>query len=173
MPSGTRSNSTVRDALWAIKALRDDPLPLFASASAREGEIVPEIREPVVALRPMTAGDEVIEDYGHVGLSLRNHPVFFLREELRRQRSITCDEAMQTRDGRWVEVAGLVLLRQRPGTAKGVMFIPTEDEAGIANLVVWPSVYEKQRRIVQSDGMLAPPRFACSRRLGQKELRQG
>jgi error-prone DNA polymerase len=143
-----------RDALWAIKALRDEPLPLFASASAREGETVLEIREPAVALRPMTTGGEVVEDYGHVGLSLRNHPVFFLREELRRKRSITCDEAMQTRDGRWVEVAGLVLMRQRPGTAKGVMFITIEDETGIANLIVWPSLYEKQRRIILSAGML-------------------
>jgi error-prone DNA polymerase len=80
--------------------------------------------------------------------------VFFLREELRRKRSITCDEAMRTRDGRWVEVAGLVLLRQRPGTAKGVMFITIEDETGIANLIVWPSVYERQRRIILSAGML-------------------
>jgi len=143
-----------RDALWAIKALRDEPLPLFASASAREEETVPEIREPAVALRPMTTNRNVVEDYGHVGLSLRNHPVFFLREELRRNRSITCDEAMQTRDGRWVEVAGLVLMRQRPGTAKGVMFITIEDETGIANLIVWPSVYEKQRRIILSAGML-------------------
>ena len=143
-----------REALWAIKALRDEPLPLFASASAREGETVPEIREPAVALRPMTTGREVVEDYGHVGLSLRNHPVFFLREELRRKRSISCDEAMQTRDGSWVEVAGLVLMRQRPGTAKGVMFITIEDETGIANLIVWPSLYEKQRRIILSAGML-------------------
>ena len=80
--------------------------------------------------------------------------MFFLREELRRKRSITCDEAMQTRDGRWVEVAGLVLMRQRPGTAKGVMFITIEDETGIANLIVWPIVYEKQRRIILSAGML-------------------
>jgi error-prone DNA polymerase len=61
---------------------------------------------------------------------------------------------MQTRDGRWVEVAGLVLLRQRPGTAKGVMFVTIEDETGIANLIVWPSVYEKQRRIILSASML-------------------
>jgi error-prone DNA polymerase len=80
--------------------------------------------------------------------------VFFLREELRRKRSVTYDEAMRTRDGRWVEVAGLVLLRQRPGTAKGVMFITIEDETGIANLIVWPSVYERQRRIILSAGML-------------------
>ena len=63
-----------REALWAIKALRDEPLPLFAAASARAQETVAEIHEPVVALRPMTAGGEVVEDYGHVGLTLRSHP---------------------------------------------------------------------------------------------------
>jgi error-prone DNA polymerase len=68
-----------RDALWAIKGLRDEPLPLFAAASAREAEAVPESQEPTVVLRPMTAGGEVVEDYGHVGLTLRSHPVSFLR----------------------------------------------------------------------------------------------
>ena len=89
-----------REALWAIKALRDEPLPLFAAASAREAATVPEIDEPVVILRPMTTGGEVVEDYGHVGLTLRSHPVRFLREELSRRRFVTCAEAMQARDGR-------------------------------------------------------------------------
>src|SRR6202035_2008015 len=75
-----------REALWAIKALRDEPLPLFAAAAAREHKLVPEIREPMVALRPMTAGGEVVEDYGHVGLTLRAHPIAFLREDLLRRR---------------------------------------------------------------------------------------
>ncbi|HSV21467.1 MAG TPA: OB-fold nucleic acid binding domain-containing protein, partial [Xanthobacteraceae bacterium] len=144
-----------REALWAIKALRDEPLPLFAAASARENETVPEIHEPLVALRPMTAGGEVVEDYGHVGLTLRDHPVAFLREDLKRRRIITCREAMQAHDGRWVESAGLVLVRQMPGSAKGVMFITIEDESGIANLVVWPTVFEKQRRVILSAGMMA------------------
>ena len=69
-----------REALWAIKALRDEPLPLFAAAAAREDAPMPEINEPAVALRPMTAGSEVVEDYGHVGLTLRSHPVAFLRD---------------------------------------------------------------------------------------------
>jgi error-prone DNA polymerase len=90
-----------REALWAIKALRDEPLPLFAAASARENDSIPEIIEPAVALRPMTAGREVVEDYGHVGLSLRNHPMTFLRDDLRRHRIVSCSEAMQARDGRW------------------------------------------------------------------------
>jgi error-prone DNA polymerase len=144
-----------REALWAIKALRDEPLPLFAAASARENALVPEIREPLVALRPMTAGGEVVEDYGHIGLSLRDHPVAFLRADLHTRRIATCREAMQARDGRWVETAGLVLVRQMPGSAKGVMFITIEDESGIANLVIWPTVFEKQRRIILSAGMMA------------------
>ena len=69
-----------REALWAIKALRDEPLPLFAAAAARKSEPVPEICEPAVSLRPMTAGGEVVEDYGHVGLTLRDHPLSFLRQ---------------------------------------------------------------------------------------------
>ena len=71
-----------REALWAIKALRDEPLPLFTAASAREAKTVPELHEPPVTLRPMTAGSEVVEDYGHVGLTLRSHPVSFLRGDL-------------------------------------------------------------------------------------------
>jgi error-prone DNA polymerase len=144
-----------RGALWAIKALRDEPLPLFAAASAREAEAVPEVQEPTVALRPMTAGGEVVEDYGHVGLTLRSHPVSFLREDLRRRRIAPCAEAMQTRDGRWLQTAGIVLVRQMPSSAKGVMFITIEDETGIANLVIWPKVFEKQRRIILSARMMA------------------
>jgi error-prone DNA polymerase len=144
-----------REALWAIKALRDEPLPLFAAAAAREKETVPEIREPAVAFRPMTAGGEVVEDYGHVGLTLRSHPVSFLREDLRRQHIVTCAEAMQARDGRWLQTAGLVLVRQMPGSAKGVMFITIEDETGIANLVIWPKLYERQRRVILSARMMA------------------
>jgi len=144
-----------REALWAIKALRDEPLPLFAAASAREEETVPEAQEPTVALRPMTAGGEVVEDYGHVGLTLRNHPVSFLRGDLRRGRMVTCAEAMQARDGRWLQTVGLVLVRQMPGSAKGVVFITIEDETGIANLVIWPKLFEKQRRVILAARMMA------------------
>lgn len=144
-----------REALWAIKALRDEPLPLFAAPSVREAETVPEVNEPTVALRPMTAGSEVVEDYGHVGLTLRSHPLSFLRVDFRCRRLITCAEAMATRDGRWVETTGIVLVRQRPGSAKGVMFITLEDETGIANLVVWAKVFAANRRAVLSASMMA------------------
>jgi error-prone DNA polymerase len=144
-----------REALWAIKALRDEPLPLFAAAAAREEETLPEIEEPAVALKPMTAGSEVVEDYSHIGLTLRRHPVAFLRADLQARRIVTCTDAMQARDGRWLETAGLVLVRQRPGSAKGVLFITLEDESGIANLVVWPQTFEKFRRVVMGASMLA------------------
>ena len=143
-----------REALWAIKALRDEPLPLFAAAADREECIAPEINEPAVALRPMTAGSEVVQDYCHVGLSLRAHPLSFLREDLRRRRIVTCDEAVDAPNGRWLEAAGVVLVRQRPGSAKGVMFITLEDETGIANLVVWPKVFEANRRTVLAASMM-------------------
>jgi error-prone DNA polymerase len=144
-----------REALWAIKGLRDEPLPLFAAASARELATVSEQVEPATTLRPMTEGSEVVSDYGHTGLSLRQHPISFLRADLAQLRIVTCMEAMRARDGRWLEAAGIVLVRQRPGSAKGVMFITIEDESGIANLVVWPKMFEKFRRVVLGSTMFA------------------
>lgn len=144
-----------REALWALKALRDEPLELFAAASRREARTIEEIREPQVALRPMTSGGEVVEDYRHVGLTLRQHPVSFLRTDLVSRGIVTCAEAMAARDGKWLTTAGLVLVRQKPGSAKGVMFITIEDETGVANLVIWPSLYERQRRIILAASMMA------------------
>jgi error-prone DNA polymerase len=129
-------------------------LPLFAAASAKNAEIISELDEPDVTLKPMTSGSEVVEDYAHVGLTLRAHPVSFLRPDLRHRRIVTCAEAMEARDGKWLEAAGLVLVRQRPGSAKGVMFITIEDESGVANLVVWVKTFEKYRRVVLAAGMV-------------------
>ena len=143
-----------REALWAIKALRDEPLPLFAAAAAHETAVTPEQVEPAVPLRSMTAGSEVVEDYSHVGLTLRRHPVSFLRADLARRGVLTCADAVAARDGRWVDAAGLVLVRQRPGSAKGVMFITIEDETAFANLVIWTKVFEQHRRIVLGAGMI-------------------
>ncbi|MFK0385738.1 error-prone DNA polymerase [Agrobacterium sp. NPDC090273] len=143
-----------RQALWAIKALRDEPLPLFAAAASRENAVIAELDEPSVALRPMTDGGEVVQDYGHVGLTLREHPMSFLRADLARRRIVTCRDAIRVRDGTWLETAGLVLVRQRPGSAKGVIFMTLEDETGIANAVLWVRTFEKYRRIVLSAGMV-------------------
>ena len=144
-----------RDALWAIKALRDEPLPLFAAAADREQAVIAEQQEPHVSLRQMTEGSNVVEDYGHTGLTLRAHPVSFLREDLTKRQIVTCAEATSARDGRWLMTAGLILVRQKPGSAKGVMFMTIEDETGVANVVVWPSLFEKQRRVVLGSGMMA------------------
>ena len=146
-------NLARREALWAIKALRDEPLPLFAAS--RQAEAMPEYHEPAIALRPMTSGGEVVEDYAHLGLTLRAHPLSFLRDDLRRRKIVTCAEAAHAPDNKWLETAGIVLVRQKPGSARGVMFITIEDETGIANLVIWPDLYEKQRRIIVSAGMMS------------------
>ncbi|MGV1915850.1 error-prone DNA polymerase [Rhizobium sp. 22-785-1] len=143
-----------REALWVIKGLRDEPLPLFAAAAARENALIEELQEPDVNLLPMTAGGEVVQDYGHMGLTLREHPMSFLRQDLARRRIITCSEAYKSNDGRWLEVAGLVLIRQRPGSAKGVIFMTLEDETGIANAIVWVKTFEKYRRVVLSASMV-------------------
>ncbi len=144
-----------RDALWAIKALRDEPLPLFVAAAEREQKTIAEQREPEVRLRQMTEGHNVIQDYSHTGLTLRQHPLAFLRRDLAARNIVTCEEAMSARDGRWLMTAGLVLVRQKPGSAKGVMFLTVEDETGPANVVVWPSLFERRRRIVLGSSMMA------------------
>ncbi|SDB20481.1 error-prone DNA polymerase [Belnapia rosea] len=143
-----------RQALWAVRGLADTTLPLFAAAK-RGGAPEPEAVEPPVALAPMAEGREVVEDYRSTGLSLRSHPVAFLRGELRARGMVACADLATARDGRWVTVPGIVLVRQKPGSAKGVMFITIEDETGVANLIVWPSLFERQRRLVLSAGMLA------------------
>ncbi|RZJ47601.1 MAG: error-prone DNA polymerase [Brevundimonas sp.] len=142
-----------REALWAIKGLRDDPLPLFAVVQD-DGETTPEVSEAELTLPGMPAGQEVVEDYSHVGLTLREHPVAFLRNTLQSRHVMTCADASAMRDRRLTRVAGLVLVRQKPGSAKGVMFITIEDETGVANLVIWPSLYEQQRRVVLSSSLL-------------------
>ncbi|WP_075292905.1 error-prone DNA polymerase [Pararhizobium arenae] len=143
-----------RQALWDIKALRDEPLELWAAAAEREAKTLSEMREPEVHLKSMAEGREVVEDYAHTGLTLRAHPMSFLRRDLTAKRVVTCAEAMGERDGRWLWTAGLVLVRQRPGSAKGVMFLTLEDETGIVNAVVWPNLFEKQRRILMSATMM-------------------
>jgi error-prone DNA polymerase len=111
--------------------------------------------EPPVVLTPMSEAREVVEDYRSVGLSLRQHPVAFLRPRFAHSGMITCADLATARDGSRVTVPGIVLVRQRPGSAQGVLFITIEDETGIANLIVWPSLFERQRRLVLTAGMIA------------------
>lgn len=134
------------------QGLADTQLPLFAALGRADDRARND--EPRFALRPMAARQEVVKDYSHVGLSLRQHPLAFLRHDLARQRVVTCADLMAMPDRQWCSVAGLVLIRQRPGSAKGVMFITLEDETGIANLVLWPKVFEAHRRVILRATML-------------------
>ena len=143
-----------RDALWTIEGLSDEVLPLFAAADERERTIRPELVEPEVDLVPMTEGREVVEDYRSIGLTLRRHPLSFLRQELTERRIRSCADLHRARDGERVTVAGLVLVRQKPGSAKGVTFMTIEDETDVANLVIWAAVFEKHRRLILSSGMI-------------------
>jgi error-prone DNA polymerase len=134
-----------RTALWAVRALQrsgdKDDLPLFRRVK------MPEL-EPDANLPPMLPGEHVIEDYRHLHLSLKAHPLSFLRIELSRRGILCHEELTAIPSGRRVTVAGLVLVRQRPGTAKGVIFMTLEDETAIANTVVWQSAFEQFRPIV-------------------------
>jgi error-prone DNA polymerase len=134
-----------RQALWDAKALKQAPdLPLFVAAEERD-----EGAEAVVAKLPvMPLAEHVVNDYQTTRLSLKAHPMHFLRDHYARRGFITADKLRSLRYGRRVSMAGLVLIRQRPGSAKGVCFITLEDETGIANLVVWPDRFASQRSIV-------------------------
>ena len=136
-----------RQALWRIRGLAGPPLPLFAAADAR-------CEEPAVALTPLTEGREVVEDYRAVQLSLRCHPLAFLRDELDRRGLAPAKGLARAKDGARIATAGLVLVRQRPGKGN-VIFITLEDETGIANAIVWQRVFEAHRRIVLAGAMLA------------------
>ncbi len=143
-----------RQGLWKVRGLGEAPLPLFAAADRTAETISAEGIEPSVALRPLTDGREVIEDYRAMQLSLRAHPLTFVRDELARRGVTRCADLATIRDGRHVEVAGIILVRQKPGSAKGVLFITIEDEAGIANGILWPDRFERQRRTIMSASMI-------------------
>ena len=141
-----------RAALWDARALKAAPdLPLFAAADARD-----EGAETEVAKLPaMPLSEHVVNDYQTVRLSLKAHPIRFLRKHYAGRGFITARELESIRNGKPVSIAGLVLIRQRPGSAKGVCFITIEDETGVANLVVWPDVFARQRKIVMGARLMA------------------
>ena len=144
---------TRREALWAAKALgrvgdRDDDLPLFTSRGGAPARIVSQ--EPEVRLPPMPIGEEVINDYRFLHLSLRAHPAQFLRPDLDARGIKQNDALRRTPSGMRARISGLVTCRQRPGSANGVVFMTIEDETAVANVIVWPKVFERLRRIVLS-----------------------
>lgn len=133
-----------REALWAVRRLPDDvPLPLFEAAIARE--------QPNENARPlplMPRQEQVVADYQTIRLSLKGHPMEFLREMFTRERVVACKDVCHRNDRRRVRCAGVVLVRQQPGSANGVIFMTLEDETGIANVVVWPKVMARYRKEV-------------------------
>ncbi len=138
-----------REALWEAKAIRSTkPLPLFAGDMDGEG-----ITEPPITLPHATRGEEVVEDYVATRLTLRDHPLALLREKIGSQ-VVTAQTQTDTPDGTPLTIAGLVITRQRPGTASGVVFLTLEDETGVANVVVWTKIYERFRRAVISGRLL-------------------
>jgi error-prone DNA polymerase len=116
---------------------------LFESAAARE---LPD--EHAAPLPEMPLPEQVVADYQTVRLSLKGHPMEFLRAMFIRERVVSCAEVSHANDKRRVKCAGVVLVRQRPGSAKGVVFMTLEDETGIANIVVWPKIMERYRKEV-------------------------
>ena len=136
-----------RAALWAVRALGDQPLPLFARLDG------PLAEEPEAPLPAMALGEHVVMDYTSLSLSLKAHPLSLLRDGLL---GITPAERLtQARDGRRLTTVGLVLVRQRPGSAEGVVFITLEDETGVANLVVMPDAFETFRRPIMTARLMA------------------
>ncbi|HZB69492.1 MAG TPA: OB-fold nucleic acid binding domain-containing protein, partial [Sphingomicrobium sp.] len=141
-----------RAALWDSRALKAAPdLPLFAAADARDEGAEAEPAQ----LPAMPLSEHVVNDYQTVRLSLKAHPMRFLREHYAGRGFVTASDLETLRDGKRLSIAGLVLIRQRPGSAKGVVFITIEDETGIANLIVWPDVFAKQRKIVMGARLMA------------------
>lgn len=134
-----------RDAVWAVRGLNragdKDDLPLLKDLSFRA-------TEPDAHLPPMPLGEHVVEDYRHLSLSLKAHPLSFLRERLAAKNILRSEDLAHVTSGQRVTTAGLVLVRQRPGSAKGVIFLTMEDETGIANAIIWPKVFESMRPIV-------------------------
>ncbi len=134
-----------REALWAVRRLPDDDaLPLFAAAATNE--MGAEVAQPLPA---MALHEHVVADYQTVRLSLKGHPMGLLRQHFRQDRVVTCAEANALADGRRARVAGVVLVRQRPGSGNAI-FITLEDETAVVNVVLWARQFEEFRAAVMS-----------------------
>jgi error-prone DNA polymerase len=132
-----------RDALWQVERAGKIEGPLLR----QNGEWLKE-ESDALPLRQMTVDERLVADYAGTGLTVDKHPMFYRRPELRRQGIRSAEELRHCRDGEFVRTAGCVIARQRPGTAKGFIFISMEDETGIANVVVTPDLYDRDRMVV-------------------------
>ena len=134
-----------RQAAWAIEGLRTRDTPLLAGLGTQD------LDAPLPVATPY---EELQQDYLATGLSLSKHPVQLSRGELDPKGVMRVSDLSHYDAGDRVRVAGIVVNRQRPGTAKGVMFMTLEDETGNANLVIWPKLYEQQRRLIRHEKLL-------------------
>jgi len=132
-----------RDALWQVERAGKMEEPLLR----HRGELLREEADGM-PLRQMTTEERLIADYAGTGLTIGKHPMAYRRVDLRQQNILSADELRSKTDGEFVRTAGCVIARQRPGTAKGFIFLSMENETGIANVVVTPDLYERQRLIV-------------------------
>ncbi|GGF88528.1 error-prone DNA polymerase 1 [Azorhizobium oxalatiphilum] len=133
-----------RNALWEVRRMPEAELPLFASAKARELGM-----EDDMALPDMSDDEHVALDYQTTRLSLKGHPMAFLRPAFRSDGVLSCEQTSEARDGAQVRTAGLVLVRQRPGKGNAI-FVTLEDETGITNVLIWARLFETLRRAVMS-----------------------
>jgi error-prone DNA polymerase len=134
-----------RQALWEVSARNDRPVGLFA------GQPSDAVTEKGILLPEMRLSEHVVQDYNTMALSLKAHPVSFVREKLRQLHILPIDDLTKAHDGQYVKVAGLVLVRQRPGTAGGICFMTIEDETGFANVVIFQGLFDRYRKeILQS-----------------------
>ena len=145
-----------RAALWRIRSFNDRSLPLLTYGENQVGHNGPPslFAEPSVALPSMTLGEHVIMDYETTGLSLKKHPLALLRGYLKSQGQATHDALSTLPVDHRVAIAGLVLVRQRPGTASGGLFMTLEDETGTANVIVWCDTFERYRRVILGSVLL-------------------
>jgi len=137
-----------RQALWEVSALKDRPIGAF------EGQPSDSDFEPQIQLPVMRLSEHVVQDYAATGLSIKPHILSFIREKLSLLKAKTIKEGNESTNGFFVKIAGRVINRQRPGTAKGVCFITLEDETGSANLVVFPKLFDKYRREILNSRIL-------------------
>ncbi|HEX3664051.1 MAG TPA: error-prone DNA polymerase [Rhizomicrobium sp.] len=147
-----------REALWCVKGLDGaaensriavPELPIFQNVDAESLR-----REEEVRLPPLCLGEHIVQDYMALSMSLKAHPLSLLRTKMHARGITPNAKIIDTPDGARITVAGLVLVRQRPGTASGVIFITLEDEASIANIIVWPKVFETYRRTLLASRLL-------------------
>jgi len=131
-------------AHWRVQGI-NQPAPLFSDS---------QVMETPVALAAPTEGEKLVADYRRLGLTLGRHPLALLRTHLDRLRMLTAEQLSQVEDGRPARAAGMVVTRQRPGTATGVVFITLEDETGSFNVIVWNSLVESQRKIVMGSRLM-------------------